>query len=80
MFSFRCISGFRLTHTLRATGYSPALELGYYPVLELGYSPALVLVYKRYLEYSSALELNVRGNRRTGTTSNPRCGIKITRH
>ena len=38
-------------------GYSPALELGYIPALELESGPALVLGYKRYLEYSPALEL-----------------------
>ena len=43
-------------------GYSPALELGYILTLELGSGPALVLGCKRYLEYSSALEL---GRKRT---------------
>ena len=38
-------------------GHSPALVLGYISALELGSSPALVLGCKRYLEYSSALEL-----------------------
>ena len=43
-------------------GYSPTLELGHIPALELGSGSALVLGCKRYLEYSSALEL---GRKRT---------------
>ena len=38
------------------------MELGYIPTLELGSGPALVLGCKRYLKYSTALEL---GRKRT---------------
>ena len=74
MLPFRCISGFRLIHTLRATGYTlaenklhqlkiftinqPAVGV----VHHLGSSPALVLGCKRYLKCSPALEL---GRKRT---------------
>ena len=55
------------------------MELGYILALELGSGLALVLGCKRYLECSPALELGRKRTLPPGTTSNPRCGIKINK-